>query len=267
MSVEDTAAQTPRTVVVTGSASGIGRTAADLLRASGDTVIGVDRHEADVVADLSVREARAAAAAEARRLAGGRIDAVVACAGLSSQGPLDVQVNFFGVVEFLQGCREALAAAPRPRAVVVTSIAAIHACDLEVLAACAELDEEVALARARELSADGPAPVLYGTSKLALSRWVREAAVSEEWAGAGIPLNAVAPGMVATPMTAARRASPEGRALAERAVPSRLGGWLPPEAIAHPLLWLASRENTHLTGQVIFVDGGAEAVLRGPERV
>lgn len=257
----------PRTVVVTGSASGIGRTVADLLRADGDKVVGVDKHDADVVADLSVPEGRNSAVAQVLKEAEGTIDGVVACAGVSSQTDLSVQVNFFGVVEFLQGCRQALARASQPRAVVVSSIASLHGRDQEVLAACEALDEPRALARARELTVDGPAPQLYGTSKLAVARWVRSAAVSEEWAGAGITLNAVAPGMVATPMTESRRASVEGRAQAERAVPSKLGSWLPPEAIAHPLLWLVSRENTHLTGQVIFVDGGAEAVIRGPEWV
>ncbi|WP_235736642.1 SDR family oxidoreductase [Nocardioides alcanivorans] len=267
MSGGQDARREPRTVVVTGSASGIGQSAADLLRAAGDKVIGVDKDETDVVADLSTPEGRSGAVAQALELAGGTIDGVVACAGLASQSDLDVKVNFFGVVEFLQGCRPALARSSQPRAVVVSSIASLHGRDDELLAACEALDEPRALARARELTVDGPAPALYSGSKLAVARWVRSSAVSDEWAGAGITLNAVGPGMVATPMSAARRASAEGRAQAERAVPSKLGTWLPPEAIAHPLVWLVSRDNTHLTGQVIFVDGGAEAVLRGPEAV
>ncbi|MGO2937065.1 MAG: short-chain dehydrogenase, partial [Glutamicibacter arilaitensis] len=35
--------------------------------------------------------------------------------------------------------------------------------------------------------------------------------------------------------------------------------------IAKLLLWLTSEENTHVTGQTIYCDGGAEATLRGDD--
>ncbi len=40
----------------------------------------------------------------------------------------------------------------------------------------------------------------------------------------------------------------------------------PSEAVvvARLLAWLASEENTHVTGQVVFVDGGADVFLGGP---
>ena len=41
------------TAVITGAASGIGKATANLLRSRGYRVIGVDRRESDVVADLS----------------------------------------------------------------------------------------------------------------------------------------------------------------------------------------------------------------------
>ncbi|WP_205781478.1 hypothetical protein [Planctomonas deserti] len=47
--------------------------------------------------------------------------------------------------------------------------------------------------------------MLYTTSKLSVARWVRRTAPTESWAGAGIALNAVAPGVILTPMTAAAR--------------------------------------------------------------
>jgi NAD(P)-dependent dehydrogenase (short-subunit alcohol dehydrogenase family) len=113
--------------------------------------------------------------------------------------------------------------------------------------------------------ADGRGYQLYGSSKLALARWVRRTSVTPGWAGEGIPLNAVAPGVVLTPMTAGLLSTEAGRAMADRAVPMPLNGHAPPEAIAHALVWLTAPENTHVTGQVIFADGGADATLRGED--
>ena len=35
--------------------------------------------------------------------------------------------------------------------------------------------------------------------------------------------------------------------------------------IARALAWLTSEENTHMTGQTIYVDGGADSTLRGDD--
>ena len=56
---------------------------------------------------------------------------------------------------------------------------------------------------------------------------------------------------------------PAMKQVMDRAVPMPLNGYAPAEAVAAPLAWLVSRGNTHVTGQVLFVDGGAEASLRG----
>ena len=64
-----------RTTVVTGAASGIGKATADLLKERGQTVIGVDVHDADVVADLATAEGRHAMVDAVRAKSGGRIDA------------------------------------------------------------------------------------------------------------------------------------------------------------------------------------------------
>jgi len=61
-----------RIYVVTGSASGIGAATARLLRRQGFGVIGSDLHDADVVADLTTTDGRAALIRGVSRLAGGR---------------------------------------------------------------------------------------------------------------------------------------------------------------------------------------------------
>ena len=254
-----------RQVVVTGAASGIGAAVAGLLRERGDEVIGVDLHDAEVVADLSTRDGRRAATGAVLRRAGGIVDAVVACAGTAAPTEAAIQVNYFGVVELLCALRPSLARAECPRAAVIASIASIQPSDDGVVAACARRDEEQALALAGKVVAQGRGQQLYASSKLALARWVRRTSVAPGWAGVGIPLNAVAPGVVLTPMTAALLATDEGRAMTDRAVPMPLHGHAPPEVVAHVLIWLVSPENTHVTGQVLFVDGGADATLRGED--
>jgi len=253
-----------RTIVVTGSASGIGAATKGMLRDSGFRVLGVDQHRAEIIADLSNKEGRDYAVERVIELADGVVDAVVACAGTASASPHDVKVNFFGVVDLLDGLRPLLAKSSAPRVAVVSSVTAIHTGDADIIDACLARDEVRARALAEKAASEGKGTGLYPASKRALAQWVRRAAVTDEWAGRGIALNAVGPGLVVTPMTAARRESAEGRGVAERAVPSKLGCWIQPEAIADCLVWLIRPENTNMTGQMIFIDGGAEAVLRGP---
>lgn len=257
----------PRTYVVTGSASGIGATTSQLLHERGERVIGIDLRGADVEADLSTREGRAEAAAKAIDLAGGRIDAVIACAGIAAPIAKTISVNYFGVTELLEALLPALAASAAPRAAVVSSMASLQPNSPEMVEAALAGDEARAVEIAEGLAAQGPqiGYLVYPSSKRALSRWVRRESITPAWAGAGIPLNAVAPGTVITPMTAELLKTPEGAAMVDASVPMPLNYHQPPESIAYLLIWLTSPENTHLAGQVIYDDGGADATLRGDD--
>ncbi|MCC5577984.1 SDR family oxidoreductase [Microtetraspora sp. AC03309] len=254
-----------RKIAVSGSASGIGKALAELLREQGDEVIGVDLRDADVCADLSGPEGRALAVESVLRLSGGVLDGVVACAGVSAVTTLTVRVNHFGVVGLLEGLRPALAAAPAPRAAVVGSISGTQPVDPGVVAACLEGDEDTAVALSEQAIERGEGRRLYPSSKSALAKWLRRESVTPQWAGAGIPLNAIAPGVVLTPMSAPLFEDEAMRKAMEAAVPMPLNGHATAEVIAEALAWLVSPVNTHMTGQVIYVDGGAEATLRGPD--
>ena len=96
-----------------------------------------------------------------------------------------------------------------------------------------------------------------------LSLWVRRQSIAPEWAGAGIPINAVAPGVIRTPMTEGILSTADGRAMLLGMVPAPLNGPAEPDVPARLLAWLVSEENSHVTGQVIFLDGGADATVRG----
>jgi NAD(P)-dependent dehydrogenase (short-subunit alcohol dehydrogenase family) len=254
-----------RTIAVSGSASGIGKALAALLRDAGDTVIGIDLRGADVCADLSVPEGRADAVAQTLEKAGGRLDAVVACAGVSDFTIMPVKVNFFGVVGLLEGLRPALAAAEAPRAAVIGSISGTHPVDDDVVRACLDLDEPAAIAAATKVEESGAGGRLYPSSKSALAQWMRRVCTAPEWAGAGIPLNAIAPGVVKTAMTKPLFDDEAMLQIMNEAVPMPLNGYADPEVIAEALRWLVSPANSHMTGQVVYVDGGAEATLRGPD--
>ncbi|MEV0323797.1 SDR family oxidoreductase [Streptomyces sp. NPDC050658] len=253
----------PRTHLVTGAASGIGRATADLLRGHGHTVIGADLKGSDISADLATAEGRAELVARIRELTGGRLDAVIACAGIAHFDPLTVRVNHFGAVATLEGLRPLLAAGTAPRALVVGSVDAVHPTDDAIVAAALAGDEDAAVTAARAAVDRGEGHLVYSSSKAAVSRWVRRAAVTEDWAGAGIPLNAVGPGVVRTPLTQPLLDDPKMRALVEQSVPMPLHGHATPEQVAPLIAWLISPENTLVTGQVVYADGGADAVLRG----
>lgn len=254
-----------RLSVVTGSASGIGKTTKELLESRGERVIGVDIHDADVVVDLTTPEGRSALVDEVARISGGTIDAIYAVAGLAHPIPATVSVNYFGMLATLTGLRPLLLGSAAPRAVGVASMASIMPVDDDLMAALAAGDEPAALARAAVLAQDpeGTGGLIYGSTKRAFAQWLRRSAPTADWAGAGIPLNAVAPGVIATPMTAEMIATEEARAGLLQVVPMPLNGIAEPIVVARLMAWLGSEENTHLCGQVVFVDGGSDVVIRG----
>ncbi len=102
----------------------------------------------------------------------------------------------------------------------------------------------------------------YDASKAALVSMTRTLAAEE--ASAGVRVNAVCPGSVATPYTVARAAArgmTKKELLAKGAVPSLMNRWATPEEIAFPILWLASDEASFVTGAALAVDGGLTASL------
>jgi NAD(P)-dependent dehydrogenase (short-subunit alcohol dehydrogenase family) len=254
-----------RTYVITGAASGIGKATADLLIERGHRVIGVDLAGTDVNVDLTTADGRAELLTAVAEHSGGTIDAIIANAGLATPTARTVAVNYFGAVATLEGLRPLLAGSDAPRAAATVSMASLFPPDEPLLTALLAGDEVAALRRGAELEAAGgdPAGQIYGTTKTALARWIRSHAATPEWAGAGIPLNAVAPGVVETPMTEQFTATPEAREAILQLVPMPLNGIFEPRDVGYLLAWLTSEENAHLCGQVVFIDGGSDVVIRG----
>ena len=94
----------------------------------------------------------------------------------------------------------------------------------------------------------------YGASKAAVASLTRSLAV--EWSRFGVTVNAIAPGIFPTLLNSRIIDSPRGHELLLRTPMGRFGE--PPELVT-TALYLASRETSFTTGQIITVDGGMMA--------
>ena len=258
------------TYAVTGSASGMGAAVAERLLSDGHRVIGVDVKEADVTADLSTPAGRRAASAAVLELAGGVLDGAVLAAGLGpapgrDRARLIAEVNVLGVVELLDAWRPALAQADRAKVVVFSSnsTTTVPMVPKRVVRALLDGDVEKALGRLRLLGRAAPT-FAYAASKVAVSHWVRRQAVTPAWAGAGIRLNALAPGAILTPLLEQQLATP-AEAKRIRAFPVPIGGFGDAGQLAAWVVFMLSDAADFLCGSVVFVDGGSDAWFRATD--
>lgn len=249
-----------QTIVVTGSASGIGAATSALLVEQGHRVVGVDRRDADVIADLSSADGRAAAIAgilaKLDALGAPGLDGFVPCAGVTNLAPeVVLNVNYLGTIELLRGLRETLAKGTDPAVVLIASnsISMLPPGVLSEDAITALMNADIATAATM-----APGYLAYPLSKLALVRFARTHGVGPEWAGAGIRVNAVAPGIIDTPMTQGLEPAAEA---AMRNIPIPHGSFGSPQQIANVIAFLLSPAAAFVHGSVWFVDGGTDAVM------
>lgn len=258
------------TYAVTGSGSGMGREVVTKLRDAGHHVIDVDLADATVVADLATPAGRRRAATAVLEECAGHLDGAVLAAGVGPTPGRDRprligEVNHLGVVDLLTAWRPALAAADRAKVVAFASNSATTVPMVPRRAVDALLAGNTGAA-ARTLRVFGPrAPAIaYAASKIALSRWVRRTAVTEEWAGAGIRLNAIAPGAIRTPLLEKQLATP-AEAKAIRSFPVPVGHFGDPGHLADWVMLMLSDSADFLCGSVMVVDGGSDAWFRADD--
>jgi gluconate 5-dehydrogenase len=244
--------------LVTGSSRGIGRALAEGLAGAGATVVlngrdpdrleqtrgelagrlGADRVHAyafDVTDEAAVQEAVAAVEAEV-----GPVGVLVNNAGVQHRVPLvDLDVaDWRRVIEtdltsaFLVGRTVARLMISRGRGKII-NIASVQS----------------------DLARPGIGP--YTAAKGGIRTLTR--AMAAEWGGAGVQVNALAPGYLATEMTQALVEDEDfttwvvGRTPAAR--------WGSPADLVGPAVWLASPASDFVLGQTIFVDGGMTVVV------
>jgi NAD(P)-dependent dehydrogenase (short-subunit alcohol dehydrogenase family) len=248
-----------RTIVITGSAGGIGSATRRVLEAEGHRVIGVDVRDAEVIADLGTPEGRARMVTDVESASGGAIDGLVAGAGVNGQpGDRTLSINYFGAIGTLAGLRPLLHAGNTPSAVAISSnsVTTQAGFSMAMTDAC-DADDEAAARRLGASDAEGL--LAYPAAKLALARWVRRQAITADWIGAGIRLNAIAPGLIRTPMTAAGE---EFILSLGDIFPIPIGRPGRAEEVGTLLAYLLGPDAGFFVGSVIFMDGGTDAALR-----
>ncbi len=254
--------------VVTGSAGGMGKAIRSYLEDRGERVIGVDVRDAEVTADLSSAEGRDAMIDEIARLCEGKLDGVVAGAGVCNGVPGDLitSVNYFGAVATLEGLRPMLARSEAPRAVGISSNSmSVVPIIKDLLELYMTGDEAAARELAREHAARGDAQEteVYATSKFAFAYWMRAQAIKGEWMGSGITLNGIAPGVIDTPMNSKEHQQAVMALGDVYPVPAGRPGTA--QEIAALVGFLLSEGASYVSGTIINIDGGTEAAVRGAD--
>jgi NAD(P)-dependent dehydrogenase (short-subunit alcohol dehydrogenase family) len=101
-----------------------------------------------------------------------------------------------------------------------------------------------------------PGQGVYAATKAGALQLVR--VLAAELGPYGVRVNAIAPGVVETPLTAPIKAHPAWyRAYADK---SALGRWATPDEMVGATVFLASRAASYVTGTLLIVDGGWTAV-------
>lgn len=252
-----------KTIVVTGSQTGMGWATRTLLERSGVRVIGVsDKGDAEVIADLSTEAGVDEAVARVEALSDGPIDGVFANAGVDSENaPLVFGLNYFGIVRMLQALRPSLARSGDGRVVVNASNSVVITPGIpqNVVDALLDGDRDKALTLIAT-----QAQWTYQVSKAAITRWVRTQATSHAWAGSGISMNLLAPGVVMTQLLEHDMQDPR-KAAGIKSLPMPLGRFARPEDVAPLVKFLLVDDSRFIVGQYLVIDGGTEAAWRGQE--
>jgi NAD(P)-dependent dehydrogenase (short-subunit alcohol dehydrogenase family) len=216
----------PLTALVTGASRGIGRLIADKLKTEGYHVLTPTRSELDLLSDESIDTYVKKVSKDVDLLVNNAgINPLANTTELSDQDISEtMQVNLIGPLRLTCGIIPSMIAKNYGRIVNTSSIWS---------------------------AVTMPRRTIYSISKSGLNAMTRSLAV--ELAGYNILVNAVAPGYVNTELTKKNNSTAEIKKIAESIPLKRLAE---PEEIAEVVVFLCSKKNTYITGQILVVDGG-----------
>ena len=241
---------TGRLAVVTGARRGIGLAFAEALAAAGADIIGIS-------AAMESEGSAAAAAVErhGRRFEARAVDfadrgAVEALGAELAERDVDILVNNAGTIERAPAAEHSLESWDR---VLEVDLSSQFALSQAVGRGMLDRGAGKIIFTASLLSFQGGINVPgYAAAKSGLLGLVR--ALSNEWAGRGVTVNAIAPGYIATDNTQALQDDEDrSRAILER-IPA--GRWGRPDDLGGAVVFLASPASDYVSGIVLPVDGG-----------
>lgn len=240
-----------RVALVTGSSRGLGRSAAIALAEAGADVALLDRGDASATATLVRATGRRVLRLERDLLEATPDELSSAVAAVIDQfGRLDILLNNAGTI------RRAPAASHSERDwddVLAVNLDAVFHLSKAAGRHMIERGHGRILNMASMLSFQGGILVPgYAAAKHAVVGLTK--ALANEWAAAGVTVNAIAPGYMITDNTAPLRADDERAASILARIPA--ARWGDPSDLQGAVVFLASDAAAYVTGAVIPVDGG-----------
>ncbi|WP_300578207.1 SDR family oxidoreductase [uncultured Nocardioides sp.] len=181
------------------------------------------------------------------------------CAGVGphvSDKTLIAKLNYFGATEMTGALRDLLGKR-KGNICLISSVSAAMTEQTPLVEAMLSGDE----AKAVDLCEAQDAQTIYASTKRAITVWMRRSVT--DLAKQGIRINAVAPGIVQTPLSEKVLADAElGQAMRDFGDSVPLGCIGQPKQIADVVSFLLGPGADYMTGAIIFVDGGHDAMLR-----